>query len=85
VFIGGLAGAAQIVAAAIDLIGNPESNGVILGARVLALAGAITGGLLLILELHTKTAGLFSVRPVAPAFPATQSSLGDFGQHLSSR
>lgn len=54
IFIGGLAGATQVIATAADLIASPGANGIILGGRVIALAGAILGGILLIMELHTK-------------------------------
>jgi hypothetical protein len=54
VFIGGLAGGAQIIATVADLLGVPDAGGVVLGGRVIALAGAILGALLLTIELHTK-------------------------------
>lgn len=53
-FVGGLAGAAQILATAADLLTVPGSAGVILAGRLLALAGAIVGAILLIIDLHTK-------------------------------
>jgi hypothetical protein len=53
IFIGGLAGAAQILATAADLIRTPGSA-VILAGRTIALAGAVLGGILLIVDLHTK-------------------------------
>jgi protein NrfD len=53
IFIGGLAGAAQILATAAELIATRGST-VILAGRSVALAGAILGGVLLILDLHTK-------------------------------
>jgi protein NrfD len=54
IFIGGLAGAAQIIATAIDLLGLPGSATLVLVGRCIALAGAIIGGILLIVDLHTK-------------------------------
>jgi hypothetical protein len=53
IFIGGLAGAAQILATAADLIRTPGSA-VVLAGRTIALAGAVLGGILLIIDLHTK-------------------------------
>jgi protein NrfD len=53
IFVGGLAGAAQILATATDLIGT-RGSAVILAGRSVALAGAVLGGVLLILDLHTK-------------------------------
>ena len=54
IFIGGLAGAAQIIATAIDLLGLPGSATLVLVGRCIALAGAIIGGILLIVDLDTK-------------------------------
>jgi Polysulphide reductase, NrfD len=54
IFIGGLAGAAQVIATIMDFLGVPDSAGIILCGRALALAGAVTGGILLIADLHTK-------------------------------
>ncbi len=53
-FVGGMAGAAQILATVADLLGVQGGAHVILTGRALALAGAILGGVLLILDLHTK-------------------------------
>jgi hypothetical protein len=53
ILIGGLAGAAQILATAAELVGTRGST-VILAGRAIALAGAVLGGVLLILDLHTK-------------------------------
>ncbi len=54
IFVGGLAGASQIIAVAVDLIGAPEASAIVITGRTLALLGAIAGGVLLILDLHTK-------------------------------
>jgi len=53
IFIGGLAGAAQIIATAADLLGA-RGGAVVLAGRVIALAGAVLSGILLIVDLHTK-------------------------------
>jgi hypothetical protein len=53
IFVGGLAGGTQIIATAADLLGT-RGGAVILGGRVIALAGAVLGGILLVVDLHTK-------------------------------
>ncbi len=52
IFIGGLAGTAQILATAADLVGMRDSA-VVPAGRIIALAGAVLGGILLIVDLHT--------------------------------
>lgn len=69
IFIGGLAAAAQILATAADLIGLRGGAGVILGGRVLALAGAIAGGVLLIIDLHTPKRFFNMLRIFRPTSP----------------
>lgn len=69
VFVGGLAGGAQIIATAADFMQVPDSAGVVLGGRVIALAGAILGGLLLIADLHTKRRFLNMLRIFRPTSP----------------
>ena len=54
IFVGGLAGGAQIVATAVDLMRGPASAATVLAGHAIALAGAILGGVLLIADLHTK-------------------------------
>lgn len=54
IFVGGLAGGAQIVAAAADLVHGSAAATIVLAGRVMALAGAIVGGFLLIADLHTR-------------------------------
>ena len=53
IFVGGLAGAVQIIATAADLLGM-RGDTVILAGRVIALTGAVLGGILLIIDLRTK-------------------------------
>lgn len=74
IFVGGLAGAAQILATAADLLGVPDASGVILGGRVLALAGAIIGAVLLIVELHTKERFANMLRIFRPTSPMSIGS-----------
>jgi protein NrfD len=52
-FIGGLAGAAQILATAADRAGGEKFAGIVRRGRYVALAGAVAGGPLLIADLHT--------------------------------
>ena len=54
IFAGGLAGGVQIIATAVDLTGGPEASAVVTTGRVLALLGAVVGGILLIADLQTK-------------------------------
>ena len=54
IFSGGLAGGAQIIATAVDLGGAPAGSPVVATGRVLALLGAVVGGILLIADLQTK-------------------------------
>lgn len=69
IFIGGLAGAAQIIATIIDFLGVPGAAGVVLCGRVLALAGAVIGGVLLIADLHTKQRFFNMLRIFRPTSP----------------
>lgn len=69
IFIGGAAGAVQILATAADLLGAPQSGGVLLAGRAIALAGAIAGGILLIVDLHTKQRFFNMLRIFRPTSP----------------
>jgi Polysulphide reductase, NrfD len=69
IFAGGLAGAVQILATAADLMSLSSSRGIILSARVIALAGAIIGGILLIIELHTRQRFFNMLRIFRPTSP----------------
>jgi formate-dependent nitrite reductase membrane component NrfD len=53
IFVGGVAGAAQIIAALADLRGRGEAKTVVSPGRYIALAGTIIGAPLLIADLHT--------------------------------
>jgi hypothetical protein len=74
VFVGGMAGAVQILVTVVDLLGTPESGGVVLAGRVLALAGAIFGGILLIIELHTRQRFFNMLRIFRPTSPMSIGS-----------
>jgi protein NrfD len=52
-FVGGLAGASQIIATIAELCGRDENRSVVRGGRYLALAGALASPLFLIADLRT--------------------------------
>lgn len=53
IFVGGLAGASQLVATVADLAGGGRHGRVVRNGRYLALLGALAGAPLLIADLHT--------------------------------
>ena len=69
IFVGGLAAGTQILVTAIDLLAVPGSASVILWGRIIALAGAIVGGILLIADLHTKQRFYNMLRIFRPTSP----------------
>jgi formate-dependent nitrite reductase membrane component NrfD len=52
-FLGGIAGASQIIAVIADLCGHEKNRFIVRAGRYLALAGALTGPALLVADLHT--------------------------------
>ncbi|MFN8637530.1 MAG: NrfD/PsrC family molybdoenzyme membrane anchor subunit [Chloroflexota bacterium] len=54
-FVGGVAGAAQIIATLADLLGGRRDRAVVRAGRYLALAGALVSPALLIADLHVKS------------------------------
>jgi hypothetical protein len=74
IFVAGMAGAVQILVTVVDLLGAPESGGIILAGRALALAGAIFGGILLIIELHTRRRFVNMLRIFRPTSPMSIGS-----------
>jgi Ni/Fe-hydrogenase subunit HybB-like protein len=54
-FVGGLAGAAQIIATLADLLGGRRDRATVRAGRYLALAGALASPALLIADLHDKS------------------------------
>lgn len=54
-FIGGLAGAAQVIATVTEFAGGKEDRAVVRTGRYLALIGVLISPVLLILDLHTPT------------------------------
>jgi hypothetical protein len=69
IFVGGLAGAAQILATVIDLLAIPAAGRLVLIGRGIALAGAVLGAILLILDLHTKQRFYNMLRIFRPTSP----------------
>jgi protein NrfD len=54
-FVGGLAGAAQMIAQIAALLGGPSQRPVVTAGRFLAFAGVFASPILLILDLHTPS------------------------------
>ncbi len=80
-FLGGLAGAAQVVATVADLFGGPSQRPVVRTGRYLALAGTLISPVLLILDLHTPTRWYNMLRIARPTSPMSIGSwvLSAFG------
>ncbi len=92
-FTGGLAGAAQIIAAVADLAGRDADRPLVRSGRYVALAGALLSPALLIKDLHTPSRWYNMLRIVRPTSPmsigswtlaafGTLSGLAAFGQAL---
>jgi formate-dependent nitrite reductase membrane component NrfD len=80
--IGGIAGSAQILAAAADLAGDGRYRVIVRNGRYLALAGAAVGAPLLIADLHTPQRFynmLRIFRPTSPMSIGTYVLLGFSG------
>src|SRR5947199_8999720 len=54
-FVGGLAGAAQVIACVVDLLGHRRDWPLVSAARYLALAGALLSPALLVADLKTPS------------------------------
>src|SRR5438067_12511758 len=54
-FVGGLAGAAQVIAGVLDLIGHRRDRALVSAARYLAFGGAIVSPILLVADLKTPS------------------------------
>ncbi|HEY7663809.1 MAG TPA: NrfD/PsrC family molybdoenzyme membrane anchor subunit [Xanthobacteraceae bacterium] len=79
IFVGGLAAGLQIVVTAAELVAAPDSATAVLIGRGIALAGAVLGGVLLILDLHTKQRFynmLRIFRPTSPMSIGTYALMG---------
>jgi formate-dependent nitrite reductase membrane component NrfD len=73
-FIGGLAGAAQLIAAAADLFGGPAQRPTVRAGRSLAFAGVLISPILLILDLHTPSRWFNMLRIMRPTSPMSIGS-----------
>jgi hypothetical protein len=69
IYVGGLAAGLQIVVTAAQLLALPGSSMVSLIGRAIALAGAILGGILLIVDLHTPQRFYNMLRIFRPTSP----------------
>jgi hypothetical protein len=79
IFVGGLAAGLQIMVTAAELLAAPGSARAVLIGRGIALAGAILGGILLIVDLHTKQRFynmLRIFRPTSPMSIGTYALMG---------
>ena len=54
-FVGGLAGAAQVIAGVVDLLGNPRDRRLVSAGRYLAALGAQSSAVLLVADLKTPS------------------------------
>jgi formate-dependent nitrite reductase membrane component NrfD len=73
-FIGGLAGAAQLIATLFDRAGRADDRPVVRCGRYVALLGATIGPLLLIRDLHTSRRWYNMLRIVRPTSPMSIGS-----------
>jgi formate-dependent nitrite reductase membrane component NrfD len=80
-FVGGLAGAAQVIAAVADMFGGPAQRPVVRSGRWLAFAGVLISPILLILDLHTPLRWYNMLRIVRRTSPMSIGSwiLSAFG------
>jgi formate-dependent nitrite reductase membrane component NrfD len=80
-FIGGLAGGAQILATVADLLGIGGAGDTILAGRWIALIGAAIGAALLVIDLHTPRRFLNMLRIFRATSPMSIGTyvLGTFG------
>jgi protein NrfD len=79
--VAGVAGSSQILATLIELMRVPNADILVLAGRVIAIAGAITGGVLLIVELYTPKRFYNMLRIFRPTSPMSIGSylLTSFG------
>ena len=80
-FVGGLAGAAQVIAQVAELVGSLEDRPVVRSGRYLALVGSLVSPLLLIKDLHTPSRWYNMLRIFRPTSPMSIGSwtLAGFG------
>ena len=73
-FTGGLAGAAQVIAGIVDLLGHRRDRPLVSAARYVALAGALVSPLLLIADLKTPSRWYNMIRVFRPTSPMSIGS-----------
>jgi formate-dependent nitrite reductase membrane component NrfD len=80
-FIGGLAGAAQLIAQIADLVGRQRDRAVVRTGRYVALVGALVSPALLVKDLHTPSRWYNMMRIFRPTSPMSIGSwtLASFG------
>jgi formate-dependent nitrite reductase membrane component NrfD len=80
-FVGGLAGAAQLIATVFDRAGTSQDRSVVRCGRHVALVGSLIAPLLLIKDLHTPTRWYNMLRIFRPTSPMSIGSwtLAGFG------
>jgi protein NrfD len=80
-WVGGIAGASQIIATAADLFGRKGDRGVVRGGRYTALLGSLASPVFLILDLHTPKRFYNMMRIFRPTSPMSIGSwtLAAFG------
>jgi formate-dependent nitrite reductase membrane component NrfD len=80
-FVGGIAGASQIIAAVADLFGGKGDRGVVRGGRYLALLGSLLSPIFLIRDLQTPKRFYNMLRIFRPTSPMSIGSwtLAAFG------
>jgi formate-dependent nitrite reductase membrane component NrfD len=80
-FVGGLAGSAQVIALMADLFGHRRDRAVVRSGRYLALLGSLIGPAVLIRDLHTPSRWYNMLRVFRPTSPMSIGSwtLAAFG------
>ncbi|MGN6673656.1 MAG: NrfD/PsrC family molybdoenzyme membrane anchor subunit [Thermomicrobiales bacterium] len=73
-FVGGVAGAAQVIATIADTAGAPQDRAVARAGRYLAFAGVLVSPVLLIADLHTPQRFYNMLRIVRPTSPMSIGS-----------
>jgi len=73
-FVGGLAGAAQVIASIVDLLDHPRDRLLVSAGRYVALAGALIRPPLLILDLKTRSRWYNMLRVFRPTSPMSIGS-----------
>lgn len=79
VFVGGLAGSAQVIGTVVDLIGHTRDRPLVSIARYLALAGAVASPVLLISDLKTPSRWYNMLRIFRGTSPMSVGSWTLFG------